>query len=297
MSKSIRIFWTILCIFLSFVLVFIMVFFILSFPIADKITSQRIDESMTLEEIKQDYTEVFCDEFDGDTLNSDFWSFEGSATNRNNELQTYADSMADGNIEITNGTLNIIAKHETRNGKNYTSASIITQGKVAYKYGIFEMRAKLPQGNGMWPAFWLMGQTNFFDMMMWPITGEIDIMESICGKDNNNTVYSTIHYGGTILSGSTHRKGDSFTLDEGYFYQDYHIFGVVITDREMLFYVDDFIYNRVDISESECDTFRKYDKYILLNLAIGGEWAGAPDASTPFPNVYSIDYVKIYQQQ
>lgn len=296
LSLKKKIIISIISIFLAMIIIFVCVFCFLSFPFADKIDDAYISQNTTLNEIKQNYKEVFFDDFENATLNEKFWNFEGSRTNRNNELQTYADSLKDNNIEFENGCLNIIAKQEKRNGKEFTSASITTQGKVAYKYGIFEIKAKLPKGNGMWPAFWLMGQTQFFNMQLWPITGEIDIMESICGKDDDQKIYSTIHYGGTVFSGSLYRQGGEFILNNDKFYNDYHIFGVVITDRQMLFYVDDIIHTYIDITDSKCDTFRKYDKYILLNLAIGGEWAGSPDETTEFPNIYSIDYLKIYQE-
>lgn len=278
---------------LGAIVLFVSILLILIYPIPDQ-ADDKLYTTETLSEIKAEYEEVFLDNFD--TFNSDNWTFEGSRTNRNNELQTYADSLDDGNITIENGCLNIVAKKEDRNGKNYTSASIKSQGKVSYKYGIFEIRARLPEGNGMWPAFWLMGETNFYDISLWPITGEIDIMESICGKDGDNKVYSTIHYGGNLFTGSLYRDGGNYTLQNDTFNNDYHTFGVVITDSQMLFYVDDVIHTRIDIRDSKYDTFRTYDKFMLINLAIGGEWAGNPDDSTPFPNTYSIDYVKIYQR-
>ncbi len=295
MTKSKKITIIIVSLFLSVIFIFASIFCILCFPIADVIDDEFISQNVSLSEIKKDYQEVFVDDFNSETLDMNSWNFEGSRVNRNNELQTYADSMADGNVLLEEGCLSIVAKEEGRNGKNYTSASITTQGKVAYKYGIFEMRAKLPFGNGLWPAFWLMGQTNFFNAQLWPVTGEIDIMESICGRENDNTIHSTIHYGGTIFSGSLYRQGGSFILEEDRFSNDFHVFGVIITDRQMLFYVDDTIHTYIDITSPECDTFRKYDKYIIINLAIGGQWAGSPDDSTVFPNSYLIDYVKIYQ--
>ena len=270
-------------------------FCIVSFPLPDEINDKLISDNITIAQIKESYHESFSDEFDGDSLNTSYWNFEGSKVNRNDELQSYADNMADENVEIENGVLNIIAKKEKRNGKEYTSASLTTQGKVAFRYGIFEMRAKLPQGVGLWPAFWLMGQTDVFNIQMWPVTGEIDIMESICGKDDERTVYSTIHYGGNLVEGSKYRQNGEYSLTATRFCDDFHTFGVVLTDRQMLFYVDDVIHTRMDISSELCDTFRRYDKYILINLAIGGEWAGAPNDETVFPNTYSIDYVKIYQ--
>ena len=296
MTKAKKITISILSLFLSAIFIFAIIFCILCFPIADAIDDEFISQDVSLSEIKANYQEVFVDDFNNGTLDVNSWNFEGSGVNRNNELQSYADNMEDGNIFFEDDCLNIVAKEESRNGKNYTSASITTQGKVAYRYGIFEMRAKLPFGNGLWPAFWLMGQTNFFNAQLWPVTGEIDIMESICGRENDNTVHSTIHYGGTIFSGSLYRDGGSYVLEEDKFSNDFHIFGVIITDRQMLFYVDDVVHTYLDITSPECDTFRKYDKYIIINLAIGGQWAGSPDSSTIFPNNYSIDYVKIYQR-
>ena len=245
LSLKKKIIISIISIFLAMIIIFVCVFCFLSFPFADKIDDAYISQNTTLNEIKQNYKEVFFDDF------------ENAAT----------------------------------------SGRITTQNKVYFTHGKIEASIKFPHtANGLWPAFWLMGQTQFFNMQLWPITGEIDIMESICGKDDDQKIYSTIHYGGTVFSGSLYRQGGEFVLNNDKFYNDYHIFGVVITDRQMLFYVNDVIHTYIDITDSKCDTFRKYDKYILLNLAIGGEWAGSPDETTKFPNIYSIDYLKIYQE-
>lgn len=295
LSKTKKIILSITGLFLAFIVAFVSSFFILTFPVADKIDDAIITKGESLQSIKERYTDVFIDNFETSQLNKKYWNFEGSKATRNNELQTYADSMKDGNVEISDGNLNIIAKKEERNGRNYTSASLTTQGKVKFRYGIFEIRAKLPTGRGVWPAFWLMGETNFFNMMMWPMTGEIDIMESICSKDYDRKIYSTIHYG-KLFSQNPDRQGGAYYLpDKGKFCDDFHTFGVIITDSQMLFYVDDKIHTYLDITDKACDTFRKYDKYILLNLALGGEWAGQPTSETSFPATYSIDYVKIMQ--
>lgn len=169
MTKAKKITISILSLFLSAIFIFAIIFCILCFPIADTIDDEFISQDVSLSEIKANYQEVFVDDFNNGTLDVNSWNFEGSGVNRNNELQSYADNMEDGNIFFEDDCLNIVAKEESRNGKNYTSASITTQGKVAYRYGIFEMRAKLPFGNGLWPAFWLMGQTNFFNAQLWPV--------------------------------------------------------------------------------------------------------------------------------
>lgn len=251
-----------------------------------------IDTSLTVSEIKENYGLYFCDDFD--TFDFNYWKIDGNTTTYNNELQSYAASLDDGNIDVSGGYLNLIAKKESRNGKDYTSAKLITRGKLESKFGIFEISAKLPEGKGVWPAFWLLGEQN--GLMLWPVTGEIDVMEFIGSRENDNTVHATYHYGDTIVNPTDKSRTAAYTLDEGKFSDGYHVFGLIWTDSEMLFYVDDTIYARFNISSDELEVFRKYNNYIILNLAIGGNWPGKPNADTVFPSTFSVDYVKVYKE-
>ncbi len=139
----------------------------------------------------QSYTLVWSDEFLGSTINPNNWTHEtGGGGWGNNELQYYTD-RAD-NSYIQNGKLVIEAKEESFGGRDYTSARLITKGKQFFKYGRIEARMKLPYGQGLWPAFWMLGEN--ISSIGWPACGEIDIMEMIGGTNNNHVVHGTLHW-------------------------------------------------------------------------------------------------------
>ncbi len=247
-----------------------------------------------LEQYKEYYdTLVWNDEFDGTELDRSKWRFEGHRTCRNHELQSYADSEADGNTVLSDGMLHIVGKKEERFGKQYTSASLLTGGKATFKYGRFEMRAKLPGLQGSWPAFWMMGQKRFFSLRSWPFTGEIDIMESISKKDDNRVVYQTLHTP-TFKGFEYFSIGENYRLSGGTFDEDFHVFGFIWTDKELAWYVDDRIVQVIDITDEKFDIYRRYADYMLVNLAVGGSWPGSPEEGD-YRDEYVIDYVRVYQ--
>jgi beta-glucanase (GH16 family) len=213
----------------------------------------------------------------------------------NNELETYTSRPA--NIQQRDGNLVITAQKEDLTGpdgvpRNYTSARLNTQNHFAQKYGRFEARIQLPLGKGIWPAFWLLGDNH--ETTRWPDCGEIDILETIGAPD---TMYSTLH--GPGYSGS---KGISakFPLPTGEsVHTVFHLYAVEWAPNDIKFFFDDHLIAERTPADLPTGTKWVYDHpfYILLNLAVGGNWPGSPDASTTFPQQMLIDYVRVYSRK
>uniref|UniRef100_A0AC34RGJ6 GH16 domain-containing protein n=1 Tax=Panagrolaimus sp. JU765 TaxID=591449 RepID=A0AC34RGJ6_9BILA len=229
---------------------------------------------------------AWSDEFNGDSIDRNKWNFDMGTNNNgwgNNEPQCYTDRPQ--NAYVSNGCLVIQALRENYGGCSYTSARLKTQGKFSVKYGKFEMRAKLPSGQGMWPAFWLLGDN--IGQVGWPACGEIDIMEFI-GKDPKN------------VHGATH--GSGFDTCNSYYngngFSDWHTYAAnwqPYPDR-IEFSVDGNIYKTVTPADTHGHwPFNDQNMFIILNLATGGNWPGYPDGSTQFPQQFVIDYVRVYE--
>jgi len=232
---------------------------------------------------------VWSDEFDYVGLpDSEKWNMETGGNGwGNNELQYYTDS--ENNAYVDNGILTITAREESYSGRDYTSARITTQDIYDFKYGKIEARIKLPYGQGLWPAFWLLGSNS--NTVSWPACGEIDIMEMVGGSNNgDNTIYSTLHWD----DGGHAEYGESYTLSSGIFANDFHIFSVEWNAEFITAYIDGIEYYKIDISEDALSAFQN-DFFIILNLAVGGNWPGPPNAETTFPQTMEIDYVRVFQ--
>jgi len=238
---------------------------------------------------------LWHDEFDGSTLDATKWSFVAGGNGfGNGELEYY--TARQKNVHLENGMLVIQAVKESYTGadgvqRGYTSGRIHTQGKFSQCYGRFEARIKIPAGQGIWPAFWMMGDTS----ANWPDRGEIDIMENI-GKEPG-TVHGTIH--GPGYSGSK-GIGSPFTLPAGRrFSDDFHIYAVEWEPNSIRWYVDDNLYKTATPGDLPPGTHWVYDHpfYLLLNLAVGGNWPGKPDDTTAFPQSMYIDYVRVYGRE
>lgn len=236
-------------------------------------------------------TLVWSDEFNtaaNTQPNPADWGYEIGYL-RNNELQYYTNSV--NNVYMDgNGNLVIKAIKDKTSypGYDYTSASINTYGKHTWQYGRIEMRAKLPYGKGIWPAFWGMGD---WAVNPWPACGEIDVMEMIGGGAGyDNTAYGTAHWD----DNGHQQSGGSYTLPSGNFSDAYHIFSIEWNATTITWYVDSTPYFTTNISSAAQSELRQpFD--IMLNLAVGGTWPGSPDRTTVFPQYYYIDYVRIYQ--
>ena len=257
-------------------------------------TMQRNNQESTDENKK--WNLVWEDNFNGDYLNLQDWNYETHEPGWvNNELQEYTDDIR--NIYVDNGNLVIKAiKEETEDGIKYTSGKVTTQNKHDYKYGRFEARLKVPEGQGLWPAFWMM-PTEEELYGSWPRCGEIDIME-VLGHEPNKA-YGTIHYG------NPHQESQgSYILNGETFADDYHVFAVEWEPSEMRFYIDGNLYHTVNDwytkqeGGDEITYPAPFDQpfYLQFNLAVGGNWPGNPDETTNFDNAeYKIDYVRVYQ--
>ncbi len=237
------------------------------------------------------YELVWSDEFNGTTLNTNIWNIEvNDFGGGNNELQYYTDRQE--NLRIENGNLVIEARKENYLTRNYTSARITTQNKISFQYGRIEARMKLPYGKGIWPAFWMLGES--ISSVGWPNCGEIDIMELVGGGTNDSKVHCTLHWG-PVTNGNHPMYGTSYTLPSGKFADDYHIFAVEWDEKTIRGYCDNTQYYVIDISKTGLEAFHN-PFFIILNLAVGGNWPGSPDATTVFPQKMFVDYVRVYKK-
>lgn len=233
---------------------------------------------------------VWSEEFDYTGLPDQAkWNMEtGGDGWGNSELQYYTNS--ENNAYVDNGMLTITAREEQFGGRNYTSARITTQGKFDFKYGRIEARIKLPYGQGLWPAFWMLG-TNI-NSVGWPSCGEIDIMELVGGSGGDNTCHTTLHWDN---NGENAAYGESYTLASGIFADDFHVFAVEWDDQEIRGYVDGTQFYTADITPAGLSEFHK-NFFVILNVAVGGTWPGPPNANTVFPQTMQVDWVRVYQQ-
>ena len=228
---------------------------------------------------------VWSDEFDGTTLNTANWVYDigtGGSGWGNNELQYYTNRTQ--NVAVTGGNLEITALKESYGGMGYTSGRIKTLGKQSWTYGKIEARIKLPTGQGIWPAFWMLGSN--FPTAGWPACGEMDIMEHV---NNEGVAHGTMHWDS---NGYQYYGGASPNLD----FSQYHVYSIEWDANAIKWFVDGAQYWEGNIANNinGTDEFHK-PFFILLNLAVGGNWPGSPDGSTAFPAKMYVDYVRVYQ--
>ena len=229
---------------------------------------------------------VWSDEFDGETINPENWTYDiGASGWGNNEWQNYTDR--EENARIEDGMLVIEARAEEYKASDYTSARLKTQLLQSWTYGRVEARMKLPTGQGIWPAFWMLG--NDITSVGWPNCGEIDIMENI---GDPNTVYGTLHGPGYAGSDGI---GTSYYSSEKSFADEFHIYAVEWQPGSISWYVDDVLYNTITDTDVPGDWVYDHDFFIILNLAVGGLWPGYPDETTVFPQQLLVDYVRVYR--
>ncbi|GMQ23814.1 glycoside hydrolase family 16 protein [Algoriphagus sp. oki45] len=241
------------------------------------------------------YTLVWSDEFDGttgDPPNPENWTFDiGTGTDGwgNNELQYYTDRTE--NIHIDGrGNLVIKAINEPFAGRNYTSARITTKGLREFRFGRIEARIKTPFGQGLWPAFWMLGSN--IDGVGWPQTGEIDIME-LRGQQPS-TVLGSVHGPGYSAGNAI---TTAFQLFDGRFDTEFHVFAIEWGSDFIDFFVDDRLYKRLTPADIPAGSEWVFDRhfFLLLNVAVGGNFVGSPSPNTRFPQTMLIDYVRVYQ--
>lgn len=247
---------------------------------------------------------AWSDEFtqaDGSSPDPAKWGYDiGGGGYGNNELESYTSRT--NNARIEGGQLVIEARQENYTGpdnifRNYTSARMLTKGKWSWTYGRIEARIKIPKGQGIWPAFWMLG-TNISAGVNWPNCGEIDIMENIGKTAEQGKVYGTIHgpqSGGDYNGGAG--VGGNYTLPGGaLFADDYHVFAVEWTTNQFKWYVDSTLYftaTPASLPGGATWVFTNA-QFLLLNVAVGGNWPGNPDGTTVFPQKMLVDYVRVY---
>lgn len=233
---------------------------------------------------------VMQDEFDTNGApNEAIWGYDiGTGTNGwgNNELQYYTNRKE--NVTVQNGYLLITARKESFEGSSYTSARLLTKGKFEQAYGRYEARIKLPWGQGIWPAFWMLGAD--IDTNPWPGAGEIDIME-FRGQDPT-IMLGTVH-GPGYSAGESISK--SYTLKNDRFDTGFHVFGIEWAPDYINFYVDDVLYNQITPADVPGEWVFNKPFYILINLAVGGSFVGSPNSETVFPQTMLVDYVRVYK--
>ena len=224
---------------------------------------------------------IWSDEFDVDgALDTKKWVHEVGDSWYNNEVQSYTSRL--DNSKVEDGKLKIIAKKESYNGNNYTSARIISNTKKDFTYGRVDIKAKIPGRKGTWPALWLLGSN--FKSVTWPACGEIDILEA--SQSNNFKVQSTVHHPDNYGEGDSHISDDYNDITEVF-----HIYSLVWTKQAMTFYVDDKPYHIVGNS---CALPFNWNQFIILNVAMGGNMGGEI-ASDFVSDMMEIEYVRIYQ--
>ena len=242
----------------------------------------------------QQWKPVWQDEFnarDGSPIDKSKWTAAvGGHGWGNHELQYYTDRI--DNAFQSKGSLVIKAMKEEFGGRSYTSARLITKDTFTTTYGRFEARIKLPRGQGIWPAFWLLG--NDIGTVGWPRCGEIDIMELI-GKEPS-TVHGTIH--GPGYSGKNGPSSSYLLTDGKKFADGFHTFAIEWEPNAIRFYCDDVLYKTVTPANLPQGTNWVYNHpfFILLNVAVGGDWPGAPDSTSVFPQEMLVDYVRVYKK-
>jgi len=232
---------------------------------------------------------VWSDEFDASSLDLTKWSYEVRDVWFNNELQATTNSR--NNVTLLNGNLQITALQQALNGRTYTSGRIVTKGKQSFTFGRIDVRARLPKGKGLWPAIWMLGAND--SQVSWPACGEIDIME--LRGSNPRTVLSTMHFG--LAPASAQYKGSNYTLPStvgGDFSTDFHVFSVVRSLNKIEFYVDNVPSYTFTANDASPYAFNN-PFYLILNVAVGGDFDGNPDANTTFPQTMQVDYVKFFQ--
>ncbi|NJD21074.1 MAG: glycosyl hydrolase family protein [Melioribacter sp.] len=233
--------------------------------------------------LAQNYQLIWSDEFNSTNINTSNWTYDiGGHGWGNNELEYYTNRTE--NAKVVNGNLLIIARKESYGSNNYTSARLKTQGLKSFTYGKIEANIKLPSGKGLWPAFWMLG--NNITQVSWPKCGEIDIMEHI---NTSSIIYGTMHWdnNGHVSSGGNYW---------GVGVQNFHVYSIEWNPQSINWFVDGSKYWSVNITNGVSNTGAFHQPFfIILNLAVGGNWPGNPDSTTPMPDSMFVDYVRVYQ--
>ena len=232
-------------------------------------------------------TLVWSDEFDGESIDLSHWTYDlGASGWGNQELQNYTSDSE--NSYVNDGNLFIVARE---NGIHYTSARMKSIGLQEFQYGRIDVRAILPKGQGIWPAIWMLGAN--YPTVGWPACGEIDIMELI--GSSPNTVHGTIHYGTDWTQHNYTGSGTSIPWTET-FSDEFHVFSIDWDENGITWLLDDQPFYTIDNAVTGSQPY-PFDNpfFFIMNIAVGGQWPGYPDATTEFPQFMAVDYVRVFQ--
>ena len=244
---------------------------------------------------------IWSDDFNAGAINATNWTFDiGNGSNGwgNRELEYYTPRPE--NAYVADGMLHIVAQKETFQGKHFTSAKLKTRGLFSQKYGRFEFYARLPQGQGYWPALWMMPEEAVYGR--WAASGEIDVMENKGGDPGK--IFGTIHYGGAFPH-NAHSHGQHFDFPAGDSSQNFHLYAVEWTTNSISWSVDNHVYETQTnwwSSSTPGNPSGRYPYpapfnqpfYIIMNLAVGGQFGGNPNDTTVFPGEMQVKYVRVY---
>lgn len=234
--------------------------------------------------VEHNWQLVWHDEFaTAGAIDDTKWTYDlGASGWGNNELQNYTSETA--NVSIADGALKITA---IKNRNSFTSARINTKGLFEQAYGRFEARIKMPYGPGIWPAFWLLGAN--IETAPWPNCGEIDIME-FRGQEPH-LIHGSVH-------GPGYSAGAAITQPYGFenarFDTDYHVFAIEWTEDYIYYFVDDVLYQEIKPEDLTGEWVFDHPFFIILNVAVGGDYVGFPTSETPFPQTMYVDWVRVY---
>ena len=232
-------------------------------------------------------TLVWSDEFDGESIDLSHWTYDlGASGWGNQELQNYTSDSE--NSYVNDGNLFIVARE---NGIHFTSARMKSIDLQEFQYGRIDVRAVLPKGQGIWPAIWMLGAN--YPTVGWPACGEIDIMELI--GSSPNTVHGTIHYGTDWTQHNYTGSGTSIPWTET-FSDEFHVFSIDWDENGITWLLDDQPFYTIDNAVTGSQPY-PFDNpfFFIMNIAVGGQWPGYPDATTEFPQFMAVDYVRVFQ--
>jgi beta-glucanase (GH16 family) len=251
----------------------------------DSYTAQKVDDGYITPDSYPGMTLIWSDEFNGTTLNTSDWNYEiGGGGWGNNELEIYTNAAE--NVFVKDGYLTIRATKNPYTG-DYYSGRLTTKGKQEFTYGRIDIRARMPIGQGIWPALWMLGAN--ISSVSWPRCGEIDIMEYL-GHDSLTT-YGTVHYndGGHKYKGSSYKV--AATED---YHNKFHVFTIIWQEGSIQWYVD---YHKFFTANSSSIVFDAFNlpQFFIMNVAVGGAWPGYPNETTVFPQEMVVDYVRIFR--
>jgi beta-glucanase (GH16 family) len=235
------------------------------------------------------YRLVWADEFNTNALDLGNWSYEtgtGQWGWGNNELQYYHEG--EKNAMVEGGKLTITAKQESAGGAQYTSARLVTRAKKEFQYGRIDIRARLPKGQGLWPALWMLGSN--IGSVSWPACGEIDIMESVGQKPNE--VLGAAHWGSSVPSTFNSKK---FRLTVGDFSDSFFVYSILWQKDKIEWFVNESKYHTITpLNTGSIYPFNN-PFFFIFNIAVGGNLPGSPDATTRFPQNMEVDYIRVFQ--